>query len=127
MNILNVEIPDGPRTMAFLKVLKDAAYDVFAGYFHPGDWDRVSERYDEALAEVLSSDDLLIIEYALRLAIGDAHATACRIRSLKESEAEIARRDADYERVLAVYRRFTGISVLMEADHVQSNSSSTEG
>lgn len=35
MKILNVEIPDGPRTMVFLKVLKDMTYDVFATYFSP--------------------------------------------------------------------------------------------
>lgn len=124
---MTIEFPDGPRTLAFFVMLKDVAYDVFVSYFHPDEWDSVSEQYDEALARVLPSEDLQTIEYALRLAIGDAHGTACRARSLKESIAEITRRDADYERVLAVYRRFTGISALMEDDHVQSDPSSTEG
>lgn len=124
---MTIDFPDGPRTLAFFTMLKDVVYDVFAGYFHPDDWDPVSDQYDEALAQVLSSEDLQTIEYALRLAIGDAHATASRTRRLKERADEIARRDADYERVLAVYRRFTGISALMEENHVQSDLPSTEG
>jgi hypothetical protein len=79
--------------------------------------EEAQDRSDEALIRAVRGlvdgaaalvDDMEVVEYGLRLVIGQELSAACEARQLKQSPQVVEGFNRRYERALDVYRRLVG-------------------